>query len=167
VPEPELYNWYSTQQAISFFGSPDEAQHLCNGQRVILPGTAICLTNIEERRPAPRSKQKSYFANGAKFCWVADQPYELSNEPLAHFMPTQVSVSGGKKYSKRLFAPAAGEDQSQPTLRRPKRWHQTGQRRDLVGQLMDYDLGYLDHQTCRLEPIENPFGPKVLPMSPE
>ena len=32
---------------------------------------------------------------------------------------------------------------------------------------MDYDLGYFDDETCRLEPIENPFGPKVLPMSPE
>jgi len=32
---------------------------------------------------------------------------------------------------------------------------------------MDYDLGYFDHETSRLEPIENPFGPKVLPMSPE
>jgi putative transposase len=32
---------------------------------------------------------------------------------------------------------------------------------------MDYDLGYFDNETCRLEPIENPFGPKVLPMSPE
>ena len=32
---------------------------------------------------------------------------------------------------------------------------------------MDYDLGYFDQETCRLEPIENPFGPKVLPMSPE
>jgi putative transposase len=31
---------------------------------------------------------------------------------------------------------------------------------------MDYDLGYFDHQTCRLEPLDNPFGPKVLPMSP-
>jgi putative transposase len=30
-----------------------------------------------------------------------------------------------------------------------------------------YDLGYFDDETCRLEPIENPFGPKVLPMSPE
>jgi putative transposase len=27
---------------------------------------------------------------------------------------------------------------------------------------MNYDLGYFDHETCRLEPIENPFGPKVL-----
>jgi putative transposase len=32
---------------------------------------------------------------------------------------------------------------------------------------MDYDLGFFDDETCRLEPIENPFGPKVLPMSPE
>jgi putative transposase len=30
-----------------------------------------------------------------------------------------------------------------------------------------YDLGYFDDETCRLEPIENPFGSKVLPMSPE
>jgi putative transposase len=32
---------------------------------------------------------------------------------------------------------------------------------------MHYDLGYFDDETCRLEPIANPFGPKVLPMSPE
>ena len=32
---------------------------------------------------------------------------------------------------------------------------------------MDYDLGYFDDETARLEPIDNPFGPKLLPMSPE
>lgn len=32
---------------------------------------------------------------------------------------------------------------------------------------MDYDLGYFDDTECRMEPLENPFGPKVLPMSPE
>ena len=32
---------------------------------------------------------------------------------------------------------------------------------------MHYDLGYFDDETCRLEPIQNPFGPTVLPMSPE
>jgi putative transposase len=32
---------------------------------------------------------------------------------------------------------------------------------------MQYDLEYFDNETCRLEPIEHPFGPKVLPMSPE
>ena len=32
---------------------------------------------------------------------------------------------------------------------------------------MDYDLGYFDDETCRLEPIDNPFGSKLLPMSQE
>jgi putative transposase len=32
---------------------------------------------------------------------------------------------------------------------------------------MHYDLGYFDDEACRLEPIENPFGPTLLPMSPE
>jgi len=43
---------------------------------------------------------------------------------------------------------------------------QVGDRIWLV-TFMDYDLGYFDDETCRLEPIDNPFGPKVLPMSPE
>ena len=30
---------------------------------------------------------------------------------------------------------------------------------------MEYDLGYYDEQTCKLEPLDNPFGPKALPMS--
>lgn len=30
---------------------------------------------------------------------------------------------------------------------------------------MNYDLGYFDDETCKLEPVDNPFGPKVLPMS--
>jgi putative transposase len=29
---------------------------------------------------------------------------------------------------------------------------------------MHYDVGDFDDETCRLEPIENPFGPKVLPL---
>lgn len=31
---------------------------------------------------------------------------------------------------------------------------------------MDYDLGFFDDETCRLEPVVNPFEAKVLPMSP-
>jgi putative transposase len=43
---------------------------------------------------------------------------------------------------------------------------QVGERVWLV-TFMRYDLGYFDDETCRLEPIENPFAPKLLPMSPE
>ena len=32
---------------------------------------------------------------------------------------------------------------------------------------MQYDLGYFDDETCRLEPIENTFGPKLLALSPD
>ena len=43
---------------------------------------------------------------------------------------------------------------------------QVGERIWLV-TFMQYDLGYFDDETCRLEPIDNPFASKVLPMSPE
>src|SRR5207248_3689983 len=31
---------------------------------------------------------------------------------------------------------------------------------------MEYDLGYIDLEEKTLQPLDNPFGPKVLPMSP-
>src|ERR671919_2044914 len=43
---------------------------------------------------------------------------------------------------------------------------QVGERIWLV-TFMHYDLGYFDDEVCRLEPIENPFGPKVLPLRSE
>jgi putative transposase len=43
---------------------------------------------------------------------------------------------------------------------------QVGERIWLV-TFMEYDLGYFDDATCRVEPIDNPFGPKVLPMCSE
>ena len=35
-----------------------------------------------------------------------------------------------------------------------------------LASFMHYDPGYFDEDACRLEPIANPFGAKVLPMSP-
>jgi putative transposase len=32
---------------------------------------------------------------------------------------------------------------------------------------MQYDLGFLDHQSGRITSAENPFGARVLPMCPE
>jgi len=32
---------------------------------------------------------------------------------------------------------------------------------------MQYDLGYFDDETCRLKPIDYPFGSRVLPMCSE
>jgi putative transposase len=43
---------------------------------------------------------------------------------------------------------------------------QVGDRIWLV-TFMQYDLGHFDDEVGRVDPIENPFGSKVLPMSPE
>jgi putative transposase len=43
---------------------------------------------------------------------------------------------------------------------------QVGERVWLVS-FMQYDLGYFDDESIRVEPIDNPFGATVLPMSPE
>jgi len=102
VPNPELYKWYSADEAISFFGSPDAGRHLCNGQWVIFPKIAICLTEIgptSKHKP----KHKSYFGSGAQFCWVADQPYHVSDSPLAHFVPEEATASRNKDCAIRLF----------------------------------------------------------------
>jgi putative transposase len=32
---------------------------------------------------------------------------------------------------------------------------------------INYDLGYFDDTECRLEPLNNPFGSKLLPMPSE
>ena len=35
-----------------------------------------------------------------------------------------------------------------------------------LASFMTYDLGYFDEDSCRLEPIDDPFGKNLLPMSP-
>jgi hypothetical protein len=42
---------------------------------------------------------------------------------------------------------------------RPKRM-----RPQWIVSFMDYDLGYFDLETRVLEPLDNPFGPRFLPM---
>ena len=36
-----------------------------------------------------------------------------------------------------------------------------------VVSVLDYDLGYFDEEGKRIEPVDEPFKIKVLPMSPE
>ena len=61
--------------------------------------------------------------------------------------------------------PAQGQSQS------GLRWQKVGVKQTAehiwLVSFMDYDLGYFDDETGRLEPIEDPFGPGLSPMSPE
>jgi hypothetical protein len=54
------------------------------------------------------------------------------------------------------------EGESQPGLCGPERRRDADRDRAWLVTFMQYDLGYFDDETCRLEPIENPFGPKVV-----
>jgi hypothetical protein len=67
--------------------------------------------------------------------------------------------------SQRPHLSGQEKNQFQYGVRRSGRWHQRSTRRHLAGELYELDLGYFDLETLVLEPLENPFGPKVLPMS--
>jgi putative transposase len=58
------------------------------------------------------------------------------------------------------------KDQPQSGLRRQNIGIKEVADRIWLVTFMHYDLGFFDHEACRLEPVENPFEPKVSPMSP-
>jgi hypothetical protein len=104
VPEPSLYAWYSAEEAIALFGSPAEAQRLCDGQWVIFESTAICLAYIGEKGDF------SHFDKASSFYWVADKPYRVSDSVGAKFVPAQVLPSSERKHSIQLFVRPSGAE---------------------------------------------------------
>ena len=99
MTQPHLYQSYETEKIISFFGSPGKAESFCNGQWLIFPRTAICLANVG------KGPKISFFENGSRFYWVADQPYHINNSGTYwHIVPAQVVGSAGKERAIHLFA---------------------------------------------------------------
>jgi hypothetical protein len=97
MAQPQLYTWYSAEQAISFFGRPTEAQPLCNGQWLIFAADVVCMTEIGTPQRAPHFKQAS------RFCWVADQPYRANDQSESCFVPLEVVASPVARNSIHLF----------------------------------------------------------------
>ena len=84
MSEPTLYERYDRSEAIALLGSDDESQSLCDGQWVIFPHVVLGLAEIGE------SPKVSHFTNGGEFCWVADKPYQVSDDPHMKFVPQEV-----------------------------------------------------------------------------
>ena len=99
MTQPQLYQSYTIEKIVSFFGAPGEAQSFCNGQWLIFPRTAICLANVG------KGPKISFFGNGSQFYWVADQPYHVNNS-VTYFdiVPAQVVGSAGRERTIHLFA---------------------------------------------------------------
>ena len=133
---------------------------------------------LETTKPAGNN----FLQQQAKFddfieCYNNERPHQALNMhcPAERYVPSARPYTGlpelvprqdRLRHHMRAHLLQSAEDQSQYRIRRPERRHQTGERSHWLVTFMDYDLGYFDHETCRLEPLENPFGPKVLPMSP-
>jgi hypothetical protein len=75
--------------------------------------------------------------------------HRLASAGLSSLLGVEISTSSGPPEGELL---KLGIDVSQARV---------------TNTFMQHDFGYFDDETCRLEPIENPFGPKLLPMSPE
>jgi len=55
MPQPELYECYSIEEVISFFGSRSEAQSLCNGQASMITFASARERNHSRLRHSSRS----------------------------------------------------------------------------------------------------------------
>jgi hypothetical protein len=58
-----------------------------------------------------------------------------------------------------LFGPQEKSNSARSLLAR-----RSASKKFTIVSFVDHDLGYFDLETRVLEPLENPFGPKVLPM---
>ena len=72
---------------------------------------------------------------------------------------------GGSHMSNQRYRPEFKDEAVRQVVDRGYSVPEVADRIWLVS-FMHYDLGYFDHETCRLEPRKNPFEAKVLPMSP-
>ena len=93
-----------------------------------------------------------------------------SNRPVLHFNNWNMGEAGGDGAAEAMCSVLQPERVAR-TGRLPgdfNRWQALSVGKGAQdGNDVDHDLGYFDDETCRLEPIANPFGPTVLPMSPE
>jgi hypothetical protein len=102
VPHPELYKWYSSQEAVSLFGAPEDARSFCNGQWLVFPAALVCLTEIDESETV-REPTKSRFEDASRFWWVADQPYRGPEGEPHYFVPAEAIGGSGDKRTIELF----------------------------------------------------------------
>jgi hypothetical protein len=96
VPHPQLYEWYSAPEIISFFGLENDMQRLCDNQWFIFSASAACLANIGEPKI-------SYFERASTFCWVAQQFYHVNDGRFAPFLPIQAVGSSQENCTIHLF----------------------------------------------------------------
>jgi putative transposase len=84
---------------------------------------------------------------------------QRAKEKYSEAKPRIISDNGPQFIARDFeeFIPVSGMTHVRTSNSKIERWHKSL-------KSMDYDLGYFDLETRVLEPLENPFGPKVSPM---
>jgi putative transposase len=93
-----------------------------------------------------------YKTSDRKYAGLPDVRYPLHDRTITVTHCGRICHDGKKINFSRVFA---GQDVGIRQVEE-KIWQVS---------FMNYDLGFFDLETCRVEPGENPFGSKVLPMS--
>jgi hypothetical protein len=97
--------------------------------------------------------------DSAKACPAKPADREFPNQPA--FALTRFGAAASAHFA----WPASQTDQHLNRAGRPETRHQGSRRRHLARQLHDYDLGYFDLEQKTLQPLDNPFGTRLSPMS--
>lgn len=126
----------------------------CNSKRASIPSSTNSIANGRTRRSRLKVPADLYAPSLRPYRGLTDLTYPFHDHTIAVTHCGRLCFKGRKVNLSHVFA---GQNVGVT---------QVSERLWLV-TFMQYDLGYFDDETCRLEPIENPFGPKVLPMSPE
>jgi len=102
MSEPNLYQVYSREEAIAFFGSGSSARSLCDGEWVIFPDTVVCMAAVGD------PPKRSFFGSGSQFYWVAERPYRVSEDKYTYFVPEEAVGLRAKVRTRHLFVQPQG-----------------------------------------------------------
>ena len=126
----------------------------CTSRRALMPSSSSSIRTGRIRRLAMKVPADLYTRSPRVYRGLEDLTYPFHDQTVTVTHCGRICFKSQKVNLSQVFA---GQNVGVT---------QVGERIWLV-TFMHYDLGYFDDETCRLEPIENPFGPKVLPMSSE
>jgi hypothetical protein len=97
MEEPRLYEWYDRAEILPLFGEPSNVTSYCDGQWLIAPNVAVCLTKVCKASPGydfyrDAGPPLSHFGDAGTFIWVADKRYCVRdrNDPGRKFLPAHV-----------------------------------------------------------------------------
>lgn len=109
MEEPRLYKWYDRAAILPLLGDPRNVTSYCDGQWLIAPNVAVCLTKVVKTPPGfdyfggGIALPLSHFGDAATLIWVADRPYR-ARQPAT--LLGKLLNKRGPDREERVFLPA-------------------------------------------------------------